>query len=81
MKKGSVLSAVFVSLLLALPARGMDTIYPFDEPLHQFVASNFSSTVYGSSTGWAVKFYASWCGHCRRFAPVWIQLARDVQSK
>ncbi|CAL8126047.1 unnamed protein product [Orchesella dallaii] len=43
-------------------------------------ATNIKSTIFGTKNAWIVEFYSSWCGHCIHFAPVFKQLAAEVES-
>ncbi|XP_017540589.1 sulfhydryl oxidase 1 isoform X1 [Pygocentrus nattereri] len=38
------------------------------------------SRIFNASSAFMVEFYATWCGHCSAFAPVWKNLASDVSE-
>ncbi|XP_048832674.1 sulfhydryl oxidase 1 [Brienomyrus brachyistius] len=42
--------------------------------------NNVDSVLFNSSAALVVEFYASWCGHCVAFSPVWKNLAMDTKE-
>jgi len=46
-----------------------------DGPLTVIVGKNFDQIVNDPTKDVLVKFYAPWCGHCKKLAPIWNNLA------
>uniref|UniRef100_A0A674JY39 Sulfhydryl oxidase n=1 Tax=Terrapene triunguis TaxID=2587831 RepID=A0A674JY39_9SAUR len=69
-------------LLLAAALAGAPPggLYSPGDPLVLLQVDTLESSVLNSSSAWLVEFYASWCGHCVHFAPIWRALAADIQE-
>lgn len=50
-----------------------------DLPSGEVTGDNFKSTIESGIS--FVKFYAPWCGHCKRLAPVWDSLREKLVSR
>jgi len=53
---------------------------PSDKALKVVVAKTFDEIIMDPSTEALVKFYAPWCGHCKKLAPVWEELAEELKD-
>merc|ERR1712093_30661 len=51
-----------------------------DGPLTVLVGKNFKQIVTESKDEVFVEFYAPWCGHCKKLAPVWEELAETFED-
>ena len=59
---------------------GHISLYGPEDSVVELVDANVTS-IYNSEYLWIVEFYAHWCGHCQRFAPVWAELSRQFEGK
>ncbi|GBO99244.1 Protein disulfide-isomerase A3 [Eumeta japonica] len=50
-------------------------------PVKVAVGKNFKELVTDSGRDALVEFYAPWCGHCQKLAPVWDELAEKLKDE
>jgi protein disulfide-isomerase A1 len=51
-----------------------------DAPVKVIVGKNYKSIVEDPEKDVFIEFYAPWCGHCKKLAPIWDELAESVKS-
>ncbi|XP_015692131.1 protein disulfide isomerase-like 1-2 [Oryza brachyantha] len=51
-----------------------------DHPVKVVVADNIDDIVFNSGKNVLLEFYAPWCGHCRKFAPILEEIAISLQD-
>ncbi|VDP03929.1 unnamed protein product [Heligmosomoides polygyrus] len=59
------------------------TLYSSDDLVIQLDDNTFNDTIFcynNTCTSYLVEFYSDWCGHCRSFAPLYKELAKDVRG-
>ncbi|XP_017145854.1 sulfhydryl oxidase 1 [Drosophila miranda] len=55
-------------------------LYDENDKVVQLSVGNFNETVLEQNHGSLVEFYNTYCGHCRRFAPIYKQVAEQLHS-
>jgi len=50
------------------------------DALKIIVGKNFNQVVLDNDNDVFVKYYAPWCGHCKKLAPIWEELANEFKD-
>ena len=50
------------------------------EPVKIVVGKNFKDIVLNENDDVLMEYYAPWCGHCKKLAPIWDQVAADFKD-
>ncbi|XP_038571829.1 sulfhydryl oxidase 1 [Micropterus salmoides] len=73
-------SAVWLCFCLLFPSAAEAGLYSSSDQVVLLTPENAESVLINSTAAMVVEFYASWCGHCIAFSPVYKNLARDIKE-
>ncbi|XP_011613149.2 sulfhydryl oxidase 1 [Takifugu rubripes] len=73
-------TAVWLLTYLILPSATEAGLYSATDQIISLNAENVETVLVNSTAAIVAEFYASWCGHCVAFSPVYKSLARDIKE-
>ncbi|KAM7388237.1 hypothetical protein PAMP_024428 [Pampus punctatissimus] len=73
-------SAVWLCLCVFFYSAAEAGLYTASDQIVLLTPENVESVLFNSTAAIVVEFYASWCGHCVAFSPVYKSLARDIKE-
>lgn len=74
-------SATWLWICLLLPSAAEAGLYSTSDQIISLNADTVKSVLINSSAAIVAEFYASWCGHCVAFSPIYKTLARDIKGR
>ncbi|XP_037325039.2 sulfhydryl oxidase 1 [Pungitius pungitius] len=76
----SATSAVWLCFCLLFPSVAEAGLYTASDQVLLLSPDNVEALLINSTAAILAEFYASWCGHCIAFSPVYKSLARDIKE-
>lgn len=73
-------TAVWLLTYLILPSATEAGLYSATDQIISLNAESVETVLVNSTAAIVAEFYASWCGHCVAFSPVYKSLARDIKG-
>lgn len=74
-------SAVWLCFCLLFPPAAEAGLYSSSDQVILLTPDNVQSVLINSTAAIVAEFYASWCGHCVAFSPLYKSLARDIKGE
>ncbi|XP_035504014.2 sulfhydryl oxidase 1 [Scophthalmus maximus] len=65
---------------LLFPCAAEAALYTASDQIVLLTPENADAVLVNASAATVVEFYASWCGHCIAFSPLYKRLARDIRE-
>uniref|UniRef100_A0A4W6FTB4 Sulfhydryl oxidase n=1 Tax=Lates calcarifer TaxID=8187 RepID=A0A4W6FTB4_LATCA len=72
--------AVWLCFCLLFASTAEAGLYTSSDQIIMLTPQSVESVLVNSSAAIVVEFYASWCGHCIAFSPIYKSLARDMKE-
>ncbi|XP_061594251.1 sulfhydryl oxidase 1 [Cololabis saira] len=80
-RKAAAAAAAFcLCFCLLYPSAVEAGLYTASDQIYLLTPENVESVLVNSTAAMVVEFYASWCGHCVSFSPIYKRLAADTRE-
>lgn len=80
-RRNGATSSTWLWICLLLPSAAEAGLYSLSDQIISLNADSVKSVLINSTAAIVAEFYASWCGHCVAFSPIYKTLARDIKGR